>query len=103
MNGQTKVTNRALGDLLHSLIGDYVKLWDLKLSQAEFTHNHVQIVIQVLANFRWPMVVCQGVIDLTTLPNCTRLHGKALDFLKGLQRIQKLTSRCSNQISSYVH
>lgn len=37
------------------------------------------------------MFVCQGVIDLTTLPHCTGLHGKALDILKGLQCIHKLT------------
>ena len=31
-DGQTKVTNRALGDLLRSLVGDHLKSWDLKLS-----------------------------------------------------------------------
>ena len=31
-NGQIEVTNRALGDLLRSLVGDHLKSWDLKLS-----------------------------------------------------------------------
>ena len=39
-DGQTEVVNRALGDLLRCLVGDNVRSWDLKLSQAEFAHNH---------------------------------------------------------------
>ena len=31
-DGQTEVTNCALGDLLRSLVGDHLKSWDLKLS-----------------------------------------------------------------------
>nr|GEU74653.1 hypothetical protein [Tanacetum cinerariifolium] len=38
-NGQTEVVNRSLGNILHSLIRDNAKQWDLILLQAEFTYN----------------------------------------------------------------
>lgn len=37
---QTELFNCSLGDLLCSLVGDIVKSSDLKLCQAEFTHNY---------------------------------------------------------------
>lgn len=36
---QTEVVNRSLGNLLRCLVGNHVKSWDTKLSQAEFAHN----------------------------------------------------------------
>ena len=38
-DGQTKVVNQSLGNLLRCLAGEHVKSWDQKLSQAEFAHN----------------------------------------------------------------
>ncbi|GJT51925.1 RNA-directed DNA polymerase [Tanacetum coccineum] len=40
-NGQTKVVNRSLGNLLRSLIRNNAKHWDLILPQAEFAYNRL--------------------------------------------------------------
>lgn len=39
-DGQTEVTNCALGNMLRSLVGENVKSWESKLPQAEFAHHH---------------------------------------------------------------
>ena len=39
MNGQTKVVNRSLGDLLRSLVTEHHSSWDNILPQAEFAYN----------------------------------------------------------------
>jgi len=38
-NGQTKVVNRSLGNLLRSLIGENSQMWDQVLVQVEFAYN----------------------------------------------------------------
>ena len=40
IDGQMKVVNHSLGDLLRCLMGEHVKSWVEKLCQAEFAHNH---------------------------------------------------------------
>jgi hypothetical protein len=39
-NGQTKVVNRSLGNLMRNLIGDKQSQWDLVVAQVEFSYNN---------------------------------------------------------------
>ena len=90
-DGQAKVTNRSLGNLFRCLVGDNIKSWDAKLCQAEFAHNHA---------LNWslgycPFQVVYGIIpcapiDLSALPDKTRIHGETIDFVEGLQDIHRL-------------
>lgn len=89
-DGQTEVTNRSLGNLLRCLVGDNIKTWDSKLCQAEFAHNHALNRSLGFSPFR----VVYGVIprcplDLTTLPDKTRHHGEAIDFVRDLQQLHQ--------------
>lgn len=90
-DGQTEVTNRALGNLLRCLVGDNIKSWDTKLCQAEFAHNHALNRSLGFSPFR----VVYGLqprcpLDLSTLPDKTRCHGQAVDFVEDLQHIHNL-------------
>lgn len=87
-DGQTKVTNRSLGNLLQSLVGDAIKTWDSKLSQAEFAHNHS---LNQSLGF-CPFQVIYGVIPrvsvaLSNLSDRTRVHGEASSFVDTLAQI----------------
>ncbi|CAA7046444.1 unnamed protein product [Microthlaspi erraticum] len=84
-DGQTEVTNRSLGNLLRCLVGDSIKSWDSKLPQAEFAHNHAvnrssgYSPFQVIYGFS-----PRGPVDLSTLPDRTRLHGDAETFMENV-------------------
>lgn len=89
-DGQTEVTNRSLGNLLRCLVGDNVKSWDSKLGQAEFAHNHA---VNRSLGFS-PFHVVYGIVprcplDLLTLPDKTRHHGEAVDFITDLEALHR--------------
>ncbi|KAI9180880.1 hypothetical protein LWI28_008982 [Acer negundo] len=89
-DGQTGVVNRALGDLLRCLVGENVWTWDLKLSQAEFAHNHAVNRSTGFSPFQVVYsLVPRSPIDLIPLPSKTRVHGKAEDFVQGLHEVHK--------------
>ena len=81
-NGQTEVTNQSFGNLLHCLVGDNIKTWDAKLPQAEFAHNHA--FNQSLGFSPFQVIygtVPRDPVDLSTLPDHTRIHGDAAKFV----------------------
>lgn len=81
-DGQTEVTNRVLGDLLRSLVGDHIRSWDNILCQTEFAHNHAVNRSTGFSPFR----VIYGLsprtpLDLGIAPDRTRFHGRACDIV----------------------
>ncbi|PKI60584.1 hypothetical protein CRG98_019060 [Punica granatum] len=89
-DGQTEVVNRSLGNLLRSLVGEYVKNWDLKLCQAEFAHNHVVNRSTSFSPFQVVYVVVpKGPLDLIPLPNRSKVHGKVADSVNSLREIHQ--------------
>lgn len=82
-DGQTEVTNRSLGNLLRCLVGDNIKSWDNKLCQAEFAHNHALNRSLGYCSFQVVYgVIPRAPLDLSSLPDQTRLHGEAVDFVE---------------------
>lgn len=82
-DGQTEVTNRALGDLLRCLVGDNLRSWDSVLCQAEFAHNHAVNRSTGFCPFRVVYgIVPRGPVDLTLAPDRTREHGRACDMVE---------------------
>ncbi|GKE68687.1 putative reverse transcriptase domain-containing protein [Tanacetum coccineum] len=90
-DGQTKVVNRSLGNLLRCLVGDHVKAWDQKLCQAKFAHNHS---INRSTGFSPFQVVYsaqpRGPLDLMTLPVSGSVPKKVQDFVEGLHEVHKV-------------
>lgn len=78
IDGQTEVTNQALGDLLCYLMGENNKIWDSVLCQAKFLHNHPTNWNIGFSLFRFVFgnVHCI-LLDLTLAPNKTWFHGHA--------------------------
>lgn len=81
-DGQTEVTNRALGDLLRCLVGDNIRSWDKILCQAEFAHNHAVNRSTGFSPFRIVYgCVPRGPLDLSIALDRTRCHARACDVV----------------------
>ena len=91
-DGQTEVVNRSLGDLLRCLTSEHVKLWDQKLCQAEFAHNHAVCRSTGFSPFQvvYFIVPC-GSLNLILLPSRLEFMGKMRSLLVGYRRF---ISRC---------
>uniref|UniRef100_A0A2N9HV25 RNA-directed DNA polymerase n=1 Tax=Fagus sylvatica TaxID=28930 RepID=A0A2N9HV25_FAGSY len=89
-DGQTKVTNRSLGNLLRCLIGDHPKEWEEILPIAEFAFNSsINRSTQ-----HSPFEVVYGskpasVLDLVPLPIPKKVHPKAEEFATILQQVHQ--------------
>ncbi|KAK6115420.1 hypothetical protein DH2020_007689 [Rehmannia glutinosa] len=91
-DGQTEVVNRSLGNLLRCVVGDNIKSWDSKLSQAEFAHSLALNRSTRFCPFQVIYgLVPRGPVDLLNLPARTHLDGRAIDFMESLQQVHKAT------------
>lgn len=99
-DGQTEVTNRALGNMLRSLVGDNLKSWDSKLCVVEFAHNHATNRSSGFCPFLVVYgIVPQGPLDLAPLLDKVRIHGRVSDFVDNVVAIHDET-RKNLQIAS---
>lgn len=88
---QTEVTNRALGNMLRSVVDDNIKSWESKLAQVEFAHNHAKNRSLGFCPFQVVYgLIPRGPLDLSSLPDQSRMHGTAADFVQALQDIHSV-------------
>ena len=102
-DGQTEVTNRSLGNLLRCLVGDSIGTWDAKIPQAEFAHNHALNRSSGYSPFQVVYGMSpRGPIDLSTLPDQSRRHGVAADFIDDIHTIhQRVISNLQTSATNY--
>ena len=93
-DGQTKVVNHSLGNLLRSLVSDHLKSWDQRLYQAKFAYNRS---INRSTGFS-PFVITYGYnprapLDLAPIPNLKRVNVKTEDLITQIQEIHTTTAK----------
>ncbi|KAH9763650.1 Endonuclease [Citrus sinensis] len=97
-DGQTKVVNRSLGNHLHSLVGDNLKMWDQKLYQVEFAYNRAVKRSTGLSPFQVNYGYNpQAPIDLASVLDLVRKSSKAEDFIEQLKKIHENTQESFKQ------
>lgn len=91
-DGQTEVVNRSLGNLLRCLVGENLKSWDAKLSQAEFAHNSAVNRSTGYCPFLVVFgIVPRGPVDLLALPSPSNADLRASDLIADLRTIHETT------------
>nr|GEX33759.1 RNA-directed DNA polymerase [Tanacetum cinerariifolium] len=89
--GQTKVVNRSLGNLLCSLIGDNAKQWDLILPQAEFAYN--RLVNRTTSKSPFEVVYGRNLItplDLVHVPGVGQLSEEGADQSEQIKELHRI-------------
>ncbi|GKA95914.1 putative CCCH-type zinc finger family protein [Tanacetum coccineum] len=89
-DGQTKVINRSLGNLIRCLVEDKPKQWDLVLSFAEFTFKNSKN----RTTQRSPIEIVYGlspyiVTDLIPIPNLRKANVKVDEFAEHIKNIHE--------------
>jgi len=85
-DGQTKVVNRALGNLIRCLSGERPKQWDLTLAQAEFAYK------SMLGKTPFQIVYCKPphyALDLAPLPKIQGMSIAAEHMAYRIKTIQE--------------
>jgi len=96
-DGQTKVVNRSLGNLLRCLVGDSMENWDLLLSRVEFAYNS-----SVNRSTRKsPFEVVHGykprkLIDLIPLPTHARVSKSTESYAQHIKDLYKEINKKTN-------
>lgn len=91
-DGQTKVVNRSLGNILRCLVGDNIKSWDSKLSWAEFAHNLALNRSTGLCLFQVVYdVIPRSPVDLLPFPSHVVCDKRAADVISELQHLHATT------------
>ena len=93
----------SLGNLLHCLVGDKLRQWDLVLPQAEFAYNSSinrstgKSVFQIVYGAN-----PKGVADLVDLPTDPYLSKDATDFVENIQGIhQQVEHKLQSMVDQY--
>nr|GFC27628.1 DNA/RNA polymerases superfamily protein [Tanacetum cinerariifolium] len=89
-DGQTKVVNRSLGNLLRCLVENKPKQWDLVLPFAEFTFNNSKNRTTQRSPFEIVHVLSPySVTDLAPIPNLGKANVKADEFAEHIKNIHE--------------
>jgi hypothetical protein len=89
-DGQTKVVNRTLGNLIRCLSGERPKQWDLTLAQAEFAYN--SMLNRSTGKTPFQIVYCQPphhALDLAPLPKIPRMSIAVKHMADRIKTIQE--------------
>lgn len=93
-DGQTEVVNRSLGNLLRCQVGEAIRTWDSRLPQAEFAHNRAVNRSSGLSPFQVIYgILPRAPVDLSSLPDLTRIHGDASAFVDSILETHARTTQ----------
>ena len=90
IDGQTKVVNRTLGNLLRCLTKEYGQTWDVIISQVEYAYNDSKNRTTGKSPFEiiYDMHP-RGLCELRCLGNMDQISGQAKDFVQTMKEIQE--------------
>jgi hypothetical protein len=89
-DGQTKIVNHSLGNLLRSLVGDNIRQWDLVLPQAEFAYNGSNS--KTIGKSPFEVVYgcnLKSTFDLVSLPTSQRYSADADERAKAIKDLHE--------------
>ena len=104
-DGQTKVVNRSLGNILRSLMYEHPKQWDLALAQAEFTYNDSTNRSIGMSPFQIVYGMHpRGVYELRDLGKHERISAEGEDFAISMHELQEnIKKRLEESVERYKH